>query len=389
MVWPIMLMAYELNQGGSERQMTEIAKALDRSRFEPHVGCLRPEGLRGGELRDAGVPIVHLPVRSFASPSAMSGAWQLARYIRRHKIRLVHTYDYPLTVFAVPVARFLTGAIVASSTRSHRDLIPTNYLKLVRITDQLVKTIVVNCEFLKRHLVQDEKVPPSRIELCYNGLDLEHFRPLDSPRPAALPPDAMVIGVVSALRPEKGLSTLLQGFAGIRNLRAGLKLAIVGSGQMRDPLEAQARALGIWEQCVFAPATSEVADWLRAIDIFVLPSLSEALSNSLMEAMGCSCCAVASNVGGNPELICNGENGLLFEPRDAAGLSNALRTLVENESLRRRLAVTGEQMVRDRFSIRSSAERMSEIYTKLIDARGRDKRPGDYTSGSSLNPPLV
>jgi glycosyltransferase involved in cell wall biosynthesis len=362
-------MAYELNQGGSERQMTEIAKTLDRSRFEPHVGCLRPEGLRGGELRDAGVPIVHLPVRSFASPSAMSGAWQLARYIRRHKIRLVHTYDYPLTVFAVPVARFLTTAIVLSSTRGHRDLIPANYLKLVRITDHLVKAIIVNCEFLKRHLVQDEKVPPSRIELCYNGLDLEHFRPLDSPRPAALPPDAMVIGVVSALRPEKGLSTLLQGFAGIRNLRAGLKLAIVGSGQMRDPLEAQARALGIWEQCVFAPATSEVADWLRAIDIFVLPSLSEALSNSLMEAMGCSCCAVASNVGGNPELICNGENGLLFEPRDAAGLSNALRTLVENESLRRRLAVTGEQMVRDRFSIRSSAERMSEIYTKLIDAR--------------------
>jgi len=74
MAWPVLLLAYELNQGGSERQLTEIAKALDRSRFEPHVGCLRPGGLRALELNAAGVPIVHFPVRSFVSPSALSGA---------------------------------------------------------------------------------------------------------------------------------------------------------------------------------------------------------------------------------------------------------------------------------------------------------------------------
>jgi glycosyltransferase involved in cell wall biosynthesis len=369
MAWPVLLMAYELDQGGSERQLTEIAKALDRSRFEPHVGCLRPDGVRARELNAAGVPIVHFPVRSFASPSALSGAWQLARYIQHHKIRLVHTYDYPLTAFAVPVAKFFTPAIVLSSTRSHRELVPQNYLKLVRITDHLVKGIVVNCEFLRRHLVQDENVPPNRIELCYNGLDLEQFRPLDSPRPAALPPDALLIGVVCVLRPEKDIATLLKAFAGIRNLGPRVKLAIVGSGPMRDPLEGEARALGIWEDCVFAPAAEKVADWLRAIDIFVLPSLSEALSNSLMEAMACGCCAVASNVGGNPEQIRNGETGRLFEPRDATGLSEILRTLVQDEPLRRRLAAAGQRTVRERFSIQSSVERMSEIYSKLINSR--------------------
>jgi glycosyltransferase involved in cell wall biosynthesis len=367
--WPVLLMAYELDQGGSERQLTEIAKALDRSRFEPHVGCFRPEGLRGRELKDAGIPIVHVRVRSFASPSAITGAWQLAQYIRRHKIRLVHTYDYPTTVFAVPVARFLTPAIVASSTRGHRELVPGHYLKLVRMTDHLVKTIVVNCEFLRRHLIHDENVASNRIELCYNGVDLEEFRPRYSPRPAALPPDALVIGVVCVLRPEKGLFTLLKAFAEIRGLNPNLKLAIVGSGQIRDRLEAEARMLGIWEDCIFAPATKDVADWLRAIDIFVLPSLTEALSNSLMEAMACGCCVVASNVGGNPELVHDAENGFLFEPRDTAGLSKVLRKLVEDEFLRQHLAAAGGQMIRDRFSIKSSAERMSEIYAKLIEAR--------------------
>jgi len=369
MAWPVLLMARELNQGGSERQMTELAKTLDRSRFEPHVGCFRPEGLRGKELQEAGLPIAHFPVHSFTSPSAVAGAWQLARYIRRHKIRLVHTYDYPLTVFAIPVAHFFSSAILVSSARCHRELIPSNYLRLVRRTDRLVDAIVVNCEFLRRHLEKDENVVASQIEVCYNGIDLDKFHAGSGTRPAALAPDALVIGVVCALRPEKGLSTLLKAFAGIRNLRPGLKLAIVGSGPMSEPLQAEASALGIREDCVFEPATSLVTEWLQAMDIFVLPSLSEAFSNSLMEAMACGCCAVASDVGGNPELVRHGETGLLFEPRNATALCGVLRTLVENESLRRRLAAAGAQTVRERFSIQSAAERMTEIYSKLINAR--------------------
>lgn len=373
MAWPVLLMARELDLGGSERQMTEIAKALDRSRFEPHVGCFRPEGLRGKELQAAGVPIAHFPVHSFVSSTAISGAWQLAQYIRHHNIRLVLTYDYPLTVFAVPIAHFFSSAIVLSSARGHRNLIPANYLRLIRMTDHLADAIVVNCEFLRRHLEKDENIPAGRIEVCYNGIDLQQFNRRASTRPPALPHDALVIGVVCALRREKGLSTLVKAFAGIRSLVPHLKLAIVGSGPMLEPLQAEAQALGIWEDCVFEPATSRVAEWLRAIDIFVLPSLSEAFSNSLMEAMACGCCAVASNVGGNPELVHNEETGLLFEPGDAPGLSAALRTLINNEPLRQRLGTAGERLLHDRFSIRASAERMGEIFAGLIE-HGRSQR---------------
>src|SRR5260370_2541767 len=102
MPWPVLLLARALGIGGSERQLTEIAKTLDRSRFEPCVGCFRPEGLRALELADAGVPIVTFPVMSFASTGAISGAWQFVRYIRRNKIKVIHTFDYPSTVFAIP-----------------------------------------------------------------------------------------------------------------------------------------------------------------------------------------------------------------------------------------------------------------------------------------------
>jgi L-malate glycosyltransferase len=369
MPWPVLLMACELDLGGSERQMTEIAKALDRSRFEPHVGCFRAEGMRGRELAAAGVPIVQFPVRSFVSAGAASGAWDLARYVRRWNIRLVHTFDYPLTTFAVPVARLFTSAAVVSSQRSHRELIPRHYRRLVRITDRLAAAVVVNCEFVQRHLEEDEGVPAGRIRLCYNGIDLEAFQPGAGVRPASLPADAFVIGTVCALRPEKGLTTLVDAFARIRPMRAGLKLVIVGSGSMLAALEAQVELLGLQRDCLFVPATERVPDWLGAMDIFVLPSRTEALSNALLEAMACGCCPVASNVGGNPELVRSGETGLLFESGDFSGLTAALAGLIESTSLRQRLAAAGAQLVRERFSIRASAERMGEIYAQLIEAR--------------------
>jgi glycosyltransferase involved in cell wall biosynthesis len=366
MPWPVLLMARALEGGGSERQLREIAKTLDRSLFQPHAGCFRTDGAGRQELEAAGVPVTHFPVYSFLSPAAVSGAFSLARYVRQNGIRLIHTFDYPAAVFAIPAGRFLTSANVVSSQRSHRDLIPRGYRPLVRMTDHLADAIVVNCDFVRRHLQQDERVPGARIQLCYNGIDLEAFHPRDAARPPQLARDAFVIGVVCALRPEKDLATLLQAFARVRHMRSAVKLAIVGDGPMLESLQAESRALAIDDDCVFALSTHRVTDWLRAIDIFVLPSRSEALSNALMEAMACACPVVASSVGGNPELVTHGETGLLFEPGDAAGLARALQTLIENDSLRGRLAEAGANFVRERFSIRASAQRMGEIYAKLI-----------------------
>src|SRR5215510_12205577 len=97
-----MLMIRELGLGGSERQLSVMARSLDRSRFAPHVGCFRPEGLRRKELDDAGVPVVRFPVDSFRSPGIVPAAFAFHRYIRRHGIRLVHSFDLPSCLFAIP-----------------------------------------------------------------------------------------------------------------------------------------------------------------------------------------------------------------------------------------------------------------------------------------------
>ena len=366
----VLLLARELHLGGSERQLAEIALGLDRSRFEPHVGAFRPDGLRGRELREAGIRIAHFPVYSFRSRAALSGIWQMAGYIRRHRIDLVHAFDAPLNVYATPVARFFTSAVVVASQRWHRRLTP-EFHRLLRLTDRLVDGIVVNCEHLKRHLIQEERVSERVVHVCYNGIDLERFRRQANPRPAGLPQEALVIGVVCALRPEKALHLLLEAFARVRGRGPSLKLAIVGSGPLRQDLETLATRLGILADCVFQPATGDVPEWLSAMDIFVLPSLEEAFSNAIMEAMACGCAVAASRVGGNPELIEDGVRGLLFPSGDAEELARTLRRLIEDPELRRRLAAAGEGFVRENFSRAASARRMEEIYEALLARRRR------------------
>ncbi|HVV45163.1 MAG TPA: glycosyltransferase family 4 protein, partial [Bryobacteraceae bacterium] len=236
--------------------------------------------------------------------------------------------------------------------------------RLNRIAHRLADGIVVNCEGVGRHLREDYGLPAGKIHVCRNGLDTSVFHPQSASdeKPVALRDAELVIGSVSVLRPVKSLETLVSAFALIKDIRPGLKLAIVGSGPVREALENQVSELGIADRCVFHPSTSDVAPWLRAIDVFVLPSTSEAFSNSLMEAMGCGCAAVASNVGGNPELVRHGETGLLFTPRDAADLAEQLRALVTDDDLRNRLAGVASAWVAKELSREAAVRRMEEIY---------------------------
>lgn len=347
--------------------MTEVALALDRGRFAPHVGAFIVRGNRGDELCAAGVPVVEVPVRSLKSPRSLVAAWDFVRYIRANDIRLVHTFDQPLTAWAIPLVRYFTTAVALASQRCHLDLGSPLLRRRLLFAERGADGVVVNCDFLRRHLMEDAGIQPEKIHLCYNGIDLSRFHRGGGTRPADLPPEALVIGVVCLLRPEKGLPTLVEAFAAVRKLAPHLRLAIVGSGPMLPELQSRARDLGVLNDCIFQPAIGGVEDWFRNIDIFVLPSLSEALSNSLMEAMASGCCPIASRVGGNPELIEDGVSGLLFSPGDTASLAGALREAILNPELRLRLANAAHDFVEANFSRETAARRMEQIYSGLLD----------------------
>lgn len=354
-------MARELGLGGTERQLAEVALSLDRDRFEPHVGCFTDGGFRARELRQAGVPILELGVRSLVSRSALTGARRMGAYLERHQIGLVHAFDVPLDLFAVPVARWYRTPVVLSSMRAHRDLTPGITRQLLRVTDRIADGIVVNSRAVAGELEAVDRVPASMLRLAYNGLDTSIFRREGERAELPWSQPGVVIGIVCALRPEKGLGLLMEAFRKVKEGRPGIRLLIVGSGPMLAELQASGDA-----DCYFQPAERNVAPWLRSMDIFVLPSLSEALSNSLMEAMGCGCCPVASTAGGNPELVTHGETGLLFAVGDAAALAQQLALVVDDADLRGRLAANAERKMLVNFTREQAARTMGGIYAEFL-----------------------
>jgi glycosyltransferase involved in cell wall biosynthesis len=355
----------EIHIGGIERDVTKIALKIDRSRFEPHVASYQAEGMRFDELNRAGVPFLHLPLRSLKSTTALSAAIRLRRYIKEHGIRLVHAYDSS-AVFVTPIARALRVPAVLSSTLGNRNLLDQRTRRQVRWTDKIVDTVVVNCEAMRRHMIDDEHVASERVELCYNGVDTAQFYPETAHKPESVADASVVIGAVCVLRPEKALDLLQEAFARVRHLKSGMKLLIVGSGPELSRLQANSRRLGLVDDCMFVPATPSVPQFLRAMDIFVLCSHSEAFSNGLLEAMACGCCVVGSRVGGTPELIENNERGLLFQPGDAGDLAAKLTMLIESESLRRAFGASGAEFAMEKLNVNIAARRMTEIYENVL-----------------------
>ena len=360
-------MARELGIGGTERQLVQMALTIDRSRFEVHVGCFFADGFRAPALRAAGIPIAEFPVRSFMRWSAVDGAIRMRRYLKAHGIQIVHTFDVPGDVFGVPVARSARTPVVISSQRAHRDLTPGLYKRLLRMTDRMVDAIVVNSRAVERELVAKHNVRPSLIHFWPNSIDPAQYAPAPRVRQAPVAGAELVIGALSALRPEKGLDLLLDAFAALQPSNA--TLMIVGSGPMEAELKARASSLRLGDRCRFVPTVTSSAEWLRSMDIYVLASRSEASSNSLLEAMSCGCCPIASNAGGNPELIEHSVTGMLFAAGDSSALANALRTVIADEAMRVRLAQAASEHVRRNFSVAISAERAANLYTELIERR--------------------
>lgn len=355
----VLLLVRSLGAGGTERQTAEIARTLDPERFTVHVGAVETEGWRADELRAHGIPVLPIPLRTLIGKDPFASTALLGRYCREHSIRLLHAFDPPMTVFGVPAGRWLGLPVVLASQRTHRDILAPRQQHLLRISDRLAHGLVANCEAMRSYVVERYGWERRRVHVCPNGIDADAY----PYRERSTGEGPLTIGTVCVLRPEKGLATLLEGFSRLPQRRS-LRLRIIGDGPERPHLEELARRRGI--ECEFQPAARDVAAALDSLDIFVLPSLSEALSNSLMEAMAAGCFPIASRVGGNPELITPDETGLLFEPGDGAGLATQLLRAIDNPSSRIAQARAAAEKIRHQFTREAAADRMASIYEHFL-----------------------
>jgi glycosyltransferase involved in cell wall biosynthesis len=362
---PILLMARQLTEGGSERQMTELARSMDRTRFMPHVACVDARGSRATDLREAEVPILELPIQSLASMQTFKISARLRSYVGQRGIRLIHAFDPPMSFFAATAGRLSGAKVILTSQRCFEDTIFASQRKQVRVAHRLSDGVVANAEAVRQHLLTDYGLTAKKIRICHNGIDASRYAGARR-RCGPFADGGIVIGTVCVLRPEKAVNLLLEAFSRIASAVPRARLLVVGSGPELWHLEELRAKLGLGDKVHFEPATTEVGLWMKAMDIFVLPSLSEAFSNSIMEAMASGCAVIASNVGGNPELVEHGVTGLLFERNNPEDLARQLSQLVDDSSLRTKLAEAGRDRIAREFSLVESTRRMEAIYDEYL-----------------------
>ncbi|MBV9679330.1 MAG: glycosyltransferase [Acidobacteriaceae bacterium] len=363
---PVLLMVQALDHGGCERDAAKIALGLDRKYFEPHVGVLREGGFRVPEVRAAGVPVVHFPVTSLLNTSILQAAHKMGAYIRQHGIQLLHTFDVPTNIVAAPVARWYRVPAVITSQLSFRSMYTVRQRMFLRLTDRLSDFVVVNSRAVGNSLEREIGLPPEKIYLCYNGVNLSEFFPGAAERPPELRDASVIIGSVCVMRPEKRIDWVIRAFAEVRQTNSGARLLLVGSGPELPRLTALRDSLGLSGACVFVPGQPDVADWMRTIDIYINSSCLESFPNGLLEAMACGCCVIGSRVGGIPELVSHGENGLTFDPDKLEDLTEALRLVLHDSALRQAFKEKAWATARERFSMKINLQRTEALYHQLL-----------------------
>jgi glycosyltransferase involved in cell wall biosynthesis len=368
--------------GGTEKQVVNLATRLDKSRFELSFACLRRWGHLLKEIEDQRLPVAEYPLRSFYS---LDAARQMARFIRdlrRRQIDIVHSYNFYANVFSIPAAR-LAGipCIVASIRDMGADLTPMQ-ARVQRWLCGLADRIVVNAEAIGKELVR-AGYKPEAISVIRNGLDIAKYAGKNQApglrQELSLPPNAPLVTMLSRVSPQKGIEYFLIAAGQVRKRRPDTCFLVVGDAYTanhgvidRDDaywkrIKHAAIQHGLQDCIRFTGMRSDIPELLSETAVSVLPSLSEGISNTLLESMAAGAPIVATRVGGTPEVIEDDEHGLLVQPKDPQALAEAICSILENPWLAEHLSRQARRRVENVFSMERMVRANEALYMSLLE----------------------
>jgi glycosyltransferase involved in cell wall biosynthesis len=359
---PVAIFLTSFDAGGTERQMTELIRRLDRDRFVVHAACFRRTGQWLPRVVERAASVVEFPIGGFGRPATLRQLMRFAGWCRRERIAVVHTCDFYSNVFGLPGA-LLGGVKVRIGSR--RELNPDKsraQIRLQRLAYSCATRVVANSPAAARMLAT-ERIAGPRVSVIANGLDTSAHG--DGRRHVGI---TRVITVAN-LRPEKSHETLIGAAALLAGARPELRYVFVGDGARREELRALARVNGVDDIIEFAGHREDIPAMLAAADVFVLPSRSEAFPNCLLEAMASGLPVVASAVGGMLDLVDSGHTGLLVPPSDPHALAAALDSLAADPWRARAIGAAARCEVLSRYSFERMVRAFEDLYQSELDAR--------------------
>jgi glycosyltransferase involved in cell wall biosynthesis len=360
--------------GGTEVQVLELLRGLPPS-YQLQVSVLDDAGPLMGSLWKLGYAPEAFPLKgSVAQPNTLYQVYRMARWLKANRVQLVHVHDFYSTLIAVPAAK-LAGAkvIVGRLDLSHwqgraRRAV---HARLTRMADH----VIANAEAIRNMLVAEEGLPASRVSVIHNGLDLNRFDGRVREGLKAPLPDTggapVVVHVANMNHPVKRQEDLLLALAMLRHGGTRLHAYLVGDGPRRPELEKLAAELGVADTVHFLRHRTDVPAICARATFGVLCSTAEGMSNAVMEGMASGLPMVVTRVGGNTDLVRDGERGLVVSPEQPAQLAQAFAQLISNPEKSRDMG----RAARDFVARELSLEKMIRVHDALYQQVARAPRP--------------
>jgi sugar transferase (PEP-CTERM/EpsH1 system associated) len=371
---------HQLAVGGMENGLINLINGMSSSRFRHAIACVEDYSDFCKRLEVCNTEI-------FALNRSVIGVWAMRREMfnlcRRLRPAIVHSRNMS-GLDAVFPARLagVRGYIHSEHGWDVDDLQGKNWKSAIlrRAHSPFVDRYLTVSKHLKQYLINQVGIADSRITQICNGVDTQRFRPDTNRAVEVLPPDfadtkSIIIGTVGRIQEVKDHETLIRAFAAlVRNqtsVAARARLVIAGDGPLLPRLRQVVESLDLWRVVWFPGATSNVPETMRAFDIFVLPSLMEGISNTILEAMATGLPIIATAVGGNVELVDEGCTGHLFQPRDIDALTKLLTDYATDPSVRQQHGCRAREVAIEKFSLNTMVANYQTVYEELYERNSR------------------
>ncbi|HEX8634391.1 MAG TPA: glycosyltransferase [Pyrinomonadaceae bacterium] len=376
----VLLFIDSFAQGGTERQVVQLARLLTESgRYHIHLACLSGEGVLRAEAERLGfADIPEFPLTSFYDRNMLVQLRRCAALIREREIDIVETHDFYTNIFGMTAAALARRRHCSARIASRRETDGTKTRKQKWVQQRAFKladAIVANAEAVRQELIRDG-VEAAKIQTIYNGMDTSRVAPRPDLRRAdalallGLPTDGerRFVSIVANMRhANKDQATFLRAARRVSEAMPEAAFVLAGEGELRESLIALAAELGLAERAFFPGRCAHVPELLAVSEVCVLSSNgTEGFSNSIIEYMAAARPVVATDIGGAREAVVEGETGYIIRPGDEAALAERILSLLADPERARRMGERGLQVVKEKFSCAAQVENVENLYERLL-----------------------
>ena len=366
----VLVLIGQLGHGGAERQVHEMVRRMDASRYEPVVATFEAGGHYQPLIERAGVPVLVLDKRGFGEASL---PFRLVRLIRGRRIGLVHAFLFPAYWRGVLAAGMAGGIPAICAVRSTGIWMNTRHRLMNRLALRCARAVIANAPAVKRDILEATGLEPDKVVVITNGVDTSLFAPGRGDlrrrwtgRADGEEPGPPVVGFIGSLREAKDPLLFMRIAALAARAAAGTRFVVVGDGPLRSRVEEAARREPLEGLVHVEGERSDVAEVLRSLDLLVVSSRREGCCNVILEAMATGLPVVATQVGGNPDLVEPSRTGFLFPHGDAARGAGHVARILQEEGLAKRLGARAREAALERFSFESMMERTHRTYEDVL-----------------------